>query len=88
MPKRSMRRSDPPKEKSSLPDQQFSEFYTEVAKAQRFAPDSAAAADSALAVAKRHGITREDLIELRRRMEKEPTKWVGIWERVVHELRE
>lgn len=76
------------KEKSSLPDQQFVEFYAEVAIAQRSAPDSAAAADSALAVAKRHGISREDLIKLRRRIEKEPTDWVGMWERVVHELRE
>jgi hypothetical protein len=75
-------------EKSALHDQQFVEFYAEVAKAQRSAPDSAAAVDSALAVAKRNGITKEDLVALRQRFEQKPTKWVEIWERIVHELKE
>jgi hypothetical protein len=75
-------------ENEPLSDQQFATFYAEVAKAQRSAPDSTAAADSAVAVAKRHGITREKLVELRKRMEQEPTEWVGLWERVVHELTE
>ena len=64
-------------EKSSLSDQQFATFYAEVAMAQRSAPDSTAAADSAAAVAKRHGITKEELAELRQRMEQKPTRFVA-----------
>ena len=75
-------------EKASLSDQRFAAFYAEVAMAQRSAPDSTAAADSAVAVARRHGITEEELVELRRRMEQEPTKWIKMWERIVHELTE
>jgi hypothetical protein len=76
------------REKKTLPDQRFAEFYAEVAGAQRSAPDSAAAADSAMAVAERHGISKRDLMEFHQRMEKQPTRWVEVWERIVHELRE
>jgi hypothetical protein len=76
------------KEETPLPDQRFVEFYAEVAKAQRSAPDSAAGADSAIAIAERHGILRQDLMEFQQRMEKQPARWVEVWERIVHELRE
>jgi acetyl-CoA acetyltransferase len=75
-------------EKSALSDQEFATFYAEVAMAQRSAPDSTAAADSAMAVARRHGITKEELAELRQRMEQNPTKWIRMWERIVNELSE
>ncbi len=71
-----------------LSAEQFSGFYAEVAVAQRAAPDSAAAVDSACAVATRHGISARNLTLFRTEMEENPTEWVAVWEDVVVRLKE
>jgi len=71
-----------------LSAEQFSRFYAEVAEAQRAAPDSAAAVDSAWAVAGRHGISAGDLALFRAEMGENPVDWVDVWEDVVVRLKE
>lgn len=67
-------------------ERRFVRFYSDVVEAQRAALDSAAAVDSALAVAQRHKMSPAELALFRDRMRAHPERWADIWERVVERL--
>lgn len=69
-----------------LTPKRFVQFYADVAIAQESAFDSAAAVDSAFAIAERTGISADQLARFRDRIHADPVLWVEIWEMVVEEI--
>jgi hypothetical protein len=68
--------------------ERFVSFYADVVRAQLMVLDSTAAAESAMVVARRHGMSRGELAAFRSGMAAQPEKWIRIWDRVLDRLQE
>lgn len=67
------------------PGTRFTRFYRDVVASQQHVADSATAVDSAMAVATRHGISRDELVRVREKLHSDPERWVTVWTRVVED---